>query len=87
MDWKTPLQRLREKLGLTLQDVAAGTDIDTGNLSRIESGRQKSLEAAETLVKFFRKRGEAITELEILYPERYPPTKQERERGARVARA
>lgn len=87
MDWKTPIQRLRERLELTLQDVATATGIDTGNLSRIESGKQKSVEAAATLVRFFKKRGEAITELEILYPERYPPTKQERERGARVARA
>jgi transcriptional regulator with XRE-family HTH domain len=50
---KTPAQRLREKSGLTLKEVADAVGTDTGNLSRIESGRQKSVELAEKLVKFY----------------------------------
>jgi transcriptional regulator with XRE-family HTH domain len=53
MEPKTPAQRLREKRGLTLKEVADAVGTDTGNLSRIESGRQKSVELAEKLVKFY----------------------------------
>jgi predicted transcriptional regulator len=83
---KTPLQRLREKRGLTLKEVADAVDTDTGNLSRMERGHQKSVELAERLVKFY---GQGqITELEILYPERYPaPATQTRSRRRRAAGA
>lgn len=68
---KTPLRALREKRGLTLQQVSAQTGIDTGNLSRIETGQQRcSIDRAEELVKFYGKR--AITAWEIIYPERHP---------------
>lgn len=65
----TPLriERLRKKL--RLKDVAKAVNIDTGNLSRIERGVQKpSLDLTESLVSFF---GNAVSELEILYPERF----------------
>lgn len=67
---KTPLRALRERRELTLQQVAAETGIDTGNLSRIETGRQRcSIETAEKLVAFYGKR--SITEFEIMFPERF----------------
>jgi transcriptional regulator with XRE-family HTH domain len=65
----SPLRKLRLSRQLTLMDVAKATDIDTGNLSRIENGSQKSLAKAERLVGFFGH--DAITEIEILYPERF----------------
>lgn len=54
---------------MTLHDVSAMTGIDTGNLSRIERGVQSaSPAAAEKLAAVF---SGSITELEVLYPERY----------------
>ena len=78
----TPLKRLRAQRGLTLQEVAAAVNSDTGNISRIENGKQQSADLAEKLVEFFGKG--AISELEILYPDRYP-AKRRRQVGARVA--
>jgi len=66
---KTPLRLARERHGLTIVQVSASAGIDPGNLSRIERGVQvPSLELAERLAKQFE--GE-LTELQILYPERY----------------
>ena len=49
--------------------VAAAINYDVGNLSRLERGAQTaSLEIAEKLVKFYEKK---ITEMQILYPQRY----------------
>ena len=78
---KTPLQRLREERKKTLKDVADAVGTDTGNLSRVERGKQCSVELAARLVDYYGRR--AISELEILYPERYPG-KQPR-RSARAA--
>lgn len=84
-DKKTPLQRLREKRGLTLKEVADAVDTDTGNLSRMERGIQKSVDLAAKLVTFYGPG--AITELEILYPERYPdPAAKQAPRRRRPAR-
>jgi transcriptional regulator with XRE-family HTH domain len=66
---ETPLKKLRRQRGLTLQHVATAVGIDTGNLSRIERGSQRSPEMAERIVNWFGR--DAISELEILYPERY----------------
>lgn len=66
----TPLKRLRVQRKLTLQEVADAVGSDTGNLSRIEAGKQKSLEIAAKLVDYFGR--DAISEAEILYPDRYP---------------
>lgn len=68
----TPLRSARKKADLTLQDVAAkiGGSIDTGNLSRIERGKQvPSPEKLEKLVELFSLYG--ITEAHILFPQRY----------------
>lgn len=65
----TPLRRIREAKKYSLAEVAEGTFCDRGNLSRIETGKQKpSLDLAAALVNFFNKE---ISEMEILYPERY----------------
>lgn len=65
----TPLRKVRLGKGLTLTEVARSTGIDEGNLSRLERGEQgASPDVAEKLTKFYD--GE-VTELEILYPERY----------------
>lgn len=65
----TPLKTLRLARGLTLQDVADAVGSDTGNISRIENGEQKSVELAPRLAKFF---GEELTVVQVLYPEEYP---------------
>ena len=65
---QTPLRQIRKSKGLTLSEVAIATNIDVGNLSRIERGTQvTSLDKAEAISRFFD--GE-VTEMEILYPKR-----------------
>ena len=70
----TPLKRARIARKWTLADVSArltqlGDNIDLGNLSRVERGVQRaSASLAEGLSRVFD--GE-ITEIHILYPERY----------------
>lgn len=65
----TPLRQARERRNLTIQQVAAAVGIDSGNLSRIERGLQvPSKELTEKLAKYF---GGEITELQIIYPERF----------------
>lgn len=69
MTLMTPLRAARKRLGRTLTEVAQATGIDQGNLSRIETAKQgASLETAEILAKYFA--GE-VTEMQILYPERF----------------
>lgn len=66
-----PLKAVRIKRGQTLTEVAHSVGTDAGNLSRIENGKQKaSAEMAEKLAKHF---GYEITEIQILYPERFAP--------------
>jgi transcriptional regulator with XRE-family HTH domain len=66
---KTPLRMLRLEQKKTIQDVAKATNIDVGNLSRIERGMQvTSLEIAEKLSKYF---GGEISEMQILFPQRF----------------
>ncbi len=65
---QTPLRQIRKSKGLTLSEVAIATNIDVGNLSRIERGTQvTSLDKAEAISQFF---GGEVTEMEILYPKR-----------------
>ncbi|ENF1824109.1 helix-turn-helix transcriptional regulator [Acinetobacter baumannii] len=65
----TPLRQIRLKNNYSLAEVAAAVGSDAGNLSRIEKGNQKpSLQLAADLSKFF---NEEISELALLYPERY----------------
>lgn len=64
-----PLKAARLKRGLTLSEVAAAVGTDAGNISRMENGKQQpSPKTAEALAKFF---GYEITEIQILYPERF----------------
>lgn len=66
---KTPLQRVREKVGLTQREVATENGIDPGQYSRIENGKESITPSnAEKLSRFF---GGRITELELIYPKRY----------------
>lgn len=66
---QTPLRKMRVEKGLTISEVAIATELDVGNLSRIERGIQvTSLETAEKLSKFFKGK---ITKMQILYPQRY----------------
>ncbi|HHK7934424.1 TPA: helix-turn-helix domain-containing protein, partial [Serratia marcescens] len=61
----TPLRKMRVEKGLTISEVSKLTEIDIGNLSRIERGKQvTSLETAEKLSKFFEGK---ISEMQILY--------------------
>lgn len=65
----TPLRRTRLCSGHSLKRVAREAGIDSGNLSRIERRRARATpEVAERLARYF---GGRISELEILYPERY----------------
>ncbi|ENO7353614.1 helix-turn-helix transcriptional regulator [Morganella morganii] len=65
----TPLRKIRLEKQLTIAEVAAAVNYDVGNLSRLERGTQAaSLEIAEKLVKFYEQK---ITEMQILYPQRY----------------
>ncbi|WP_158784765.1 helix-turn-helix transcriptional regulator [Pantoea sp. BAV 3049] len=68
----TPLRKMRVEKKLTISEVAIATQLDVGNLSRIERGMQvPSLETAEKLSRFFKGK---ITEMQILYPQRYMKT-------------
>lgn len=65
----SPLRQARENRSLTIQQVATAVGIDSGNLSRIERGRQvPSKELTEKLAKFF---NNEVTETQIIYPERF----------------
>lgn len=68
----TPLRRARAQRKLTIQQVAVSVDIDPGNLSRIERGIQVPSKAlAEKLSQAY---GGAVSETEIIYPERFCPS-------------
>jgi len=65
----TPLQRIRIARGLTQKQVALGAEIDPGQYSRIENAKEQATpRAAERIAKSF---GHEVTEMQILYPERY----------------
>ncbi|AHK20724.1 MULTISPECIES: helix-turn-helix domain-containing protein [Yersinia pseudotuberculosis complex] len=66
---QTPLRKMRVEKKLTIAEVALAVQCDVGNLSRIERGTQiTSLEMAEKLSRFYEG---MITEMQILYPQRY----------------
>ncbi|RFA24424.1 hypothetical protein CAI21_21615 [Alkalilimnicola ehrlichii] len=68
---ETPLRRVRRESGQTLKSVADSVDYDVGNLSRVERNLQKApADLAERLSRHFEGR---ISELQILYPDRYMP--------------
>lgn len=78
----TPLQRARlsDTRSLSQAEVAAGVGMTQSFYSKIEGGRtQATPEWAEKLASFF---GYRVSEMEILYPERFtkataPPTSGE----------
>lgn len=65
----SPLKRTRVTTGRTLSEVAEAVGTNPGNMSRIENGKQRASPGlAEKIAKYF---GYAITEIQILYPERF----------------
>lgn len=69
MSKTTPLRRVRLQRGLSIKEVADGAGVDVGNLSRLERGQLgASKQTAEQLARYY---GHAVTEMQILYPERY----------------
>jgi transcriptional regulator with XRE-family HTH domain len=71
---ESPLRQARVGRGLTLQQLAAATGLDVGGLSRIERGKQiPSKATVEILVDHF---GGLLTEMQLLYPERYRSTQE-----------
>lgn len=69
----TPLRAARIKAGKTIAEVAHLVGVDQGNLSRIERGEQNAgKDLAEKLARYY---GNEVTEIQIIYPERY--TKQQ----------
>jgi transcriptional regulator with XRE-family HTH domain len=67
----SPLKQARLRRNATLTEVSLAVGTDNGNLSRIENGLQKARpKLAEKLARYF---GHEITEIQILYPERYSP--------------
>ena len=70
----TLLRQLRKQRGLTLEQVSIAIGSDTGNLSRVELGKQiPSRNIAAKLAKYFHNE---INEMQILYPERYTPKRK-----------
>lgn len=64
-----PIRAMRVKRNQTLAEVAAAVGTDAGNMSRIENGKQQASPAlAEKLARYF---SYEITEIQILYPERF----------------
>ena len=67
----SPLKQARLRRNATLTEVSEAVNTNRGNLSRIENGLQKARpKLAEKLATYF---GHEITEIQILYPERYSP--------------
>lgn len=65
----TPLKHLRNTRKLSIHAVAEAVGTNPGNMSRIENGKQRASPGlAEKIAKYF---GYAITEIQILYPERF----------------
>lgn len=63
------LKKIRKQRKESLSTVAVGTGVSACTLSRIENGLQKpSPGLAEKIAKHF---GYAITEIQLLYPERF----------------
>tara|TARA_B100000795_G_scaffold70697_1_gene49655 strand:- start:6937 stop:7155 length:219 start_codon:yes stop_codon:yes gene_type:complete len=64
----SPLRQIRIEKGLSLKEVSASVGTTHGHLSRIERGDTTTRELAQKLSDFFDKK---ISEMEILYPERF----------------
>ena len=65
----SPLRSLRLKRGLTQKEICLAVGIDQAHYSRIETGQAvATADVAKRLAEYF---GHAVTEMQILYPERY----------------
>ena len=65
----TPLKKIRLERRQSAQSIARALGVDPATISRVERGLARcSPDLAERLAKHF---GGAITELQILYPERF----------------
>jgi transcriptional regulator with XRE-family HTH domain len=68
---ETPLKRHREQLGMTSSSVAVALGITPSHYRRVEIGETgASPELARKIAAHF---GQAVTEMQILYPESYLP--------------
>lgn len=66
----TPLRVERKRRGLTTAQVAEATEIDPSYYCKIELGKaQPTPRAAEKIALYF---GHAVSEMQILYPRRFP---------------
>lgn len=66
---ETPLKKIRTERKLSIYEVAKGAECSPSTVSRVERGEGGvSPELAERITKFF---DGAITEEEILYPDRF----------------
>ena len=67
----TPLRKLREARGVSQSEVAAACGIDQPTYSKIENkdSQYVSKKDIQALCRYF---GSAITELHIMFPDRYP---------------
>ena len=66
----TPLRAERERRGWVASDVARKLGIDQSYYSKIELGKLRpGPEVAEKIALHFK---HGVTEMQILYPERYP---------------
>lgn len=67
----TPLKRIRLERGITQVTIADSAGIDQSTFSRIENGEAQA--SADTAAKIADAIGRKwISELHILYPDRYP---------------
>ena len=67
-----PLQNARTAANLTQKEVAAGIGMDPGQYSRIENQKETiTPKKAAEMATWFAGRGVTISEIELLYPERY----------------
>jgi transcriptional regulator with XRE-family HTH domain len=67
----TPLRKLRKQRGLSTTEVGAAIGVDQSTYSRIETTGKTTPERAAMIVAYFGGPG-FITELHVLYPERFP---------------
>jgi putative transcriptional regulator len=66
----TPLKRIRKARGLTAAGVAETLQMDQGHYTRIENGASTSAETAAKIAALF---SPEISELHVLYPDRFQP--------------
>jgi transcriptional regulator with XRE-family HTH domain len=69
MKMASPLARKRKELKLTVEQVASGVGCSAPNYWRIESGEQQPRKnLLQAIIRYF---DNQVTEMEILFPERF----------------